>query len=68
MEAPGGFGGRAWPRAATTKEAARAIKDSGGGTLSERRVYGRQMGCLGEDGGQRYGSQNGSGESSVRTS
>ena len=31
-------GGRLWPRAAATKEAARAIKDGGVGTLSGRRV------------------------------
>jgi hypothetical protein len=30
---------RAWPRAATTKEAARAIKDGGGGTLSGLGVW-----------------------------
>jgi len=47
-------------RRARSKTAASA--HSAGGVC-----YG-QMGCLGEDGGQRYESQNGSGESSVRMS
>jgi len=68
MEAPGGFGGRGLGRGLQQQRKQRARSKTAAVAHSAGLVCGGQMGCLGEDGGQRYGSENGSGESRVRTS